>query len=286
MLVGVSLAGAEFGTDHSDFSNKRPGRNGREYTFPTAETIRHFSWSDVDIVRLPFPWERVQPTLGEALVSRYLQGLHAVARAAKSNGLCVILDVHNYGRYRLQDEHGIREYLIDQTIDGRVPVSRDHFADLWKRLALAFRGDRAIFGDGLMNEPHDMGSSDWQVISQAVVDEIRKHDTETAIVVAGNDWSSAERFWTANGSKAWINDPANRVVYGAHCYFDSDGSGKYRESFRAECDVDPRIRDRGVERVKPFLDWCRQNGVRGLIGEFGTPGDPEWQDVTNEFLVA
>ena len=286
MLVGVSLAGAEFGTHQSEFSNENPGNYGTDYTFPTVDTIQYFSKAGVDLVRLPFRWERIQPTLGGELDSLHLHRLRKVARASKESGMFVILDLHNYGRYRLEENGIVREYIIDQSVDGRVPVSRAHFVDLWKRLTLAFRGDRSVVGYGLMNEPHDMGGSDWKAISQAAVDEIRKYDRETAVVVAGDDWSSAERFWTANGSKAWIRDPSNYVVYEAHCYFDSDASGKYPNSFNSEKSADPEITNRGVQRVMPFLDWCHENGVRGLIGEYGTPRDPHWGDVTTEFLTA
>lgn len=286
MLVGVSLAGPEFGAHLSEFSNQNPGSYGKEYTFPTEETIEYFSKAGVVLLRLPFRWERLQRELGGELEQQYLYYIKQVARLAASHRVYVILDVHNYGRYRLQHQGVAREFVIDEVHDGMVPVSRAHFTDLWRRLAVEFRGNTAIVGYGLMNEPHDMGTSDWKVISQAAVDAIRKYDRETAVIVAGDDWSSAERFPLANGPKPWIRDPAKHVVYEAHCYFDSDASGKYQQSFAEEARLDPDIAQRGLDRVKPFLNWCHRNHVRGLIGEYGTPPDPEWRAVTLEFLKA
>ena len=286
MLIGVSLAGPEFGTHLTEFSNQNPGVFGQEYTFPTEKTIEYFSKAGVDLIRLPFRWERIQPTLGAELDSQYLRRIKKVTRAAFDNGMFVVLDLHNYGRYRLLKNGLARDYVIEERVSGEIPVSQEHFAGLWRRLALEFRGDKSVVGYGLMNEPHDMGNSDWKSISQSAVDAIRKYDRETALVVAGDDWSSAERFPEANGQHAWIRDPANHVVYEAHCYFDSDGSGKYENSFQAEQHADSDLRGRGVERVKPFLTWCHRNHVRGLIGEYGTPGDSQWRNVTKEFLEA
>ena len=55
-LLGVSLAGAEFG------EQRLPGRVNFDYVYPTdRETYRYSSGKGFSIVRLPFLWERVQP---------------------------------------------------------------------------------------------------------------------------------------------------------------------------------------------------------------------------------
>ena len=286
MLTGVSLAGGEFGCQRDTFSNQHPGEFGKDYTFPRSETVRHFARAGFQLLRIPFRWERLQPKLGGELDRHYLREITEVVRAAERHDVFLILDLHNYGRYRLWDDGVVRELVIDERVGSRVPVTRDHFRDVWKRIALEFRHHPAIVGYGLMNEPHDMGDSDWKEISQLAVDTIRRIDRETAIVVSGDDWSSAERFVTANGNQPWIRDPANHIVYEAHCYFDHDGSGKYARSYAAELRVDADLDNRGVRRVEPFLQWCREHQVRGLIGEYGTPRDASWREVTKRFLQA
>jgi endoglucanase len=38
--------------------------------------------------------------------------------------------------------------------------------------------------------------------------------------------------------------------------------------------------------LRVFLDWCRRNGVPGLLGEFGIPGhDAGWQIVMRKALA-
>lgn len=279
--VGVSLAGAEFGCESSEFSNENPGRLGVDYTFPESDTIQYFSKAGVNVLRIPFRWERIQPRLGQRLDRQHVQELRKLASLARRHRTSLVFDLHNYGRYRLA---GFEDCVIDQKVNGSVPVTREHFADLWSRIALEFRHDRSIVGYALMNEPHDMGGSDWKKISQSAVDAIRKTDRKTNIFVCGNDWGSAERFEKANGREAWIRDPANRTIYEAHCYFDQDGSGKYTQSFDAEKAYDLNIADRGVSRVMPFLDWCRRNNVRGFVGEYGTTRENGWKQVTLQFL--
>jgi endoglucanase len=166
-----------------------------------------------------------------------------------------------------------RAVVIDETVNGSTLVPRTAFADFWRRLGKEVAGQATVVGLGLMNEPHDMGHSDWKAISQAAVDAIRQVNQEVFVVVGGDGWSNAHRFAEVNGPRAWVRDPANRVVYEAHCYFDADASGNYANSFASELRDDPQLIHRGAKRLRVFVEWCKRNGVPGLIGEFGIPGD-------------
>ncbi len=53
---GVNLAGAEFG------EGSLPGTYGTHYTYPTHAEVDYFAAKGMDIIRLPFRWERVQNT--------------------------------------------------------------------------------------------------------------------------------------------------------------------------------------------------------------------------------
>lgn len=277
---GVSVAGAEFGTERAGFSNRNPGVAGADYLYPQRETIEYFASRGLGLLRLPFRWERIQPRLFHSLDEAELARLHQVVEHAQRCGAVVILDLHNYGRYYLERHGQVQVVKIDELVDSQTPVSRIALADVWRRLAAEFAGNSTVVGLGLMNEPHDMGSADWREISQTVVTAIRQVNTDVQVIVPGDGWSNAHRFAELNGAQAWIQDPANRVVYEAHCYFDADASGKYRRSYASELQDDPALVDRGVRRVRVFLEWCRQNNVAGLIGEIGIPGnDAGWQQV-------
>lgn len=285
--VGVSLAGAEFGHERRTFSNQRPGTFGKDYTYPTRDTIRYFTSKGLGLFRVPFRWERIQPALdGELDPQELLRLKRTVADITDCGGL-VVLDVHNYGRYHLHREAAARPVVIDERIDGEVPVRREHLADLWRKLATEFSSSDGFLGYGVMNEPHDMGASDWKKISQAAVNAIREVDRDRYVIVAGDGWSNAHRWEYVNGRRAWIEDPSEHCVYEAHCYFDASAAGKYHLSFEKELLRDPFIHRRGVKRITPFIDWCGKNRVPGFVGEFGIPAaDPGWHKVLANFLTA
>jgi endoglucanase len=285
-LVGLSIAGPEFGAERAEFSNANPGKPGIDYTYNRSETVSYFAEQGFTLFRLPMRWERLQPKISCALDPQEVQRVRTFLRWAQAHAGRVILDLHNYGRYRLKTTTGsVVECVIDEPIDGRVLVSRNDFADFWRRIAIEFRDHPAIHSFGLMNEPHHMGASDWKAISQAAVVAIRTTGNKSLLLVAGDDWSSAERWGQANGPKPWINDSARRIAYEAHCYFDHDSSGKYRLTYDEELAKDPNLRERGRRRVMPFIDWCARNRVQGVIGEFATPRDVEWRQVLAPFLA-
>ena len=61
-LRGVNLAGAEFG--------KGRGSYGKDYAYPSAETIAYFAGKGFNAARLPFKWERLQPRLVKTIPDR------------------------------------------------------------------------------------------------------------------------------------------------------------------------------------------------------------------------
>jgi endoglucanase len=282
--LGVNLCGAEFGT-RPGFSNTEPGLFGKDYTYNSERTVAYFAEVGLGLVRFPFRWERLQPRLGEALDETELGRLRAFVGWAKQCGATVIPEPHNFGRYRLRRDSKVVEAIIDQDFGGERPVTRDHFADLWRRLSAVFRDEATVEAYGLMNEPHDMGRSDWKTISQAAVDAIRTAGDRKLVLVPGNSYSNSDHFAEINGPRAWIKDPAQQVAYEAHCYFDSDYSGAYLQSYDAELARDKDLETRGVRRLRQFGEWCKTNGVKGFLGEFGVPGDdPRWLKLVEHFL--
>jgi endoglucanase len=80
-----------------------------------------------------------------------------------------------------------------------------------------------------------------------------------------------------------VHDPAGRIVYSAHLYFDADHSGQYRKPY-AQDGATPEI---GAHRLAPFVGWLRLHHLRGQIGEMGVPyDDPAWLPVLDRFLDA
>lgn len=258
-MYGVNLAGGEFGP--------LPGSYGTDYTYPTEAEFSYYQSKGLTLIRLPFLWERLQPTLGGNLNTAELARLDDVLDLAAVYGMKVILDMHNYGRY-------------NGNLIGSAGVSYANFGDAWNRIATHYVSDPAVYGYGIMNEPHDTANT-WYIAAQQAVDSIRLVDTKHIILVSGDGWSSAE-YWAANNPNLNITDPANNIIYEAHCYFDGNSSGTYAQTYDQQ-GAYPEI---GVDRVRPFITWLQQRNAKGLIGEYGVPNnDARWNTILDKFLT-
>ena len=278
---GINLAGAEFG------ENNLPGTLGHDYTFNSETTYRYFGAKNLNLIRLMLRWERLQPVLRGPLDANYLAGVKNNVAWAKAHGDRVILDIHNYGRYKITENGVLTTYTLDNVYGGVVKVSGADLADLWGRVAVEFRNEPAVYAYDLMNEPHDMGSASWKSISQAALMAIRATGDRKLVVVPGDNWSSAEQWARTHGPSGWIVDPALNFAYEAHQYFDRDSSGTYALTYDQELALNPNLATSGATRVAPFINWLTGNNVRGYLGEYGVPNtDARWLTVLDSVLGA
>jgi endoglucanase len=276
---GVNLSGAEFGQSHL------PGVFNTDYTFQSEASFRYFGGRNLDLIRFPIQWERMQPLLQAPLDANYLALLKRAVAWAKVHGGKFIIDVHNFARYSFNENGRLNTYVIDNPVGGAVRVSTADLADLWTRLSAEFKDEDGVFAYDIMNEPHDMGPANWKTISQAVLTAIRANGDNKLVMIPGDSWSSANRWIATHGAQAWISDPANNFLYEAHEYFDSDESGAYALSYDAELRRNPNLVNIGTTRLAPFVSWCRNNNVAGYLGEYGIPNnDARWLSVLDLFL--
>ncbi|TYR37752.1 glycoside hydrolase family 5 protein [Sphingobacterium phlebotomi] len=268
MPFGVNLAGAEFAHDQI------PGIYGKNYIYPTTEEIDYFKSKGLTLLRVPFLWERMQPVLGGELDPIELNRLKTFINAAQERNVWIIPDMHNYCRRYV----GGTRYII-----GSSEVTISHLADAWRKLAAELKSYNNIWGYGVMNEPHDLLENvSWFSIVQATIQEIRKEDMKTTIIVAGDSWSSASRWPTFSGNLKYLKDPSDNLIFEGHIYFDDDASGSYKGSYEDE----KASETTGISRAIPFVEWLKKNNLRGFIGEYGVPDtDPRWL-VTLDKLLA
>ncbi len=270
-LRGVNLAGAEFG------ASQLPGTLNIDYIFPSESTFRYFCSCNLPLIRFPIQWERIQPLLYGPLDNKYLALLKQSIACCKAYGGRLVLDVHNFARYSINENGQLNTSVI---------CGAD-LANLWTRVSSEFKGDGGVFAYGIMNEPHDMGRANWKTISQAALDAIRSNGDGKLIMIPGDNWSSANRWVTTHGARAWISDPADNFLYEAHAYFDSDESGQYALSYDEELRRNPNLANIGPSRLAPFIAWCQRNNVQGYVGEYGVPNtDSRWLEVLDNFLAA
>jgi endoglucanase len=211
----------------------------------------------MNVIRVPFRWERIQPSLNGELDAAEYRRLADTVHEATAKKLFVILDVHNYAAYR-----GAPIGSPD------VPVSA--FANLWKRLAGKFRKETQV-GFGLMNEPKGLPTETWLAATNAAIAQIRAAGAKNLVFVPGNGWTGAHSWFgksygTPNAAvMLGVNDPADNYVYELHQYLDSNYSGTH-----AEC----KNETVGVTTLTAVTDWLRQHHKRGFLGEFGAGSNP------------
>lgn len=248
-LVGINLAGAEFGV-----ADGLPGRYLIHYVYPGEADFKRYADLNMKLVRLPFRWERLQPKLNQELNKTELGRLMTTLDHAKKYNMQVILDMHNYYRYNGK--------LI---ATNEVPIAA--FADSWKRIAEKVVNHPAVYGYGLMNEPYSTNGK-WPAAALAASKAIRTVDSKRWVFVAGDRWSSAFH-WPSHNiqliSDPWMRDRKNNLVYEAHLYLDEDYSGTYKNRKAVYGAMD------GVNRAKPFVEWLHTYQLRGFIGEHGAP---------------
>ena len=78
-FVGVNMPGGEWGAP-----------------YPIDSEYSYFQGKGMNIFRLPFAWETLQPSLGQDLDPNELNRLRVTVDLAVERGLVVVLDVHNY----------------------------------------------------------------------------------------------------------------------------------------------------------------------------------------------
>lgn len=225
---GVNANGGELlGMGEERFSNENSGVYGLNYVYPNRKSLAYLAGRGHKLIRLPFRWERVQPTIGGNLSGAEVERLKTCVANAKAEGLVVILDLHNRGRYY---------FPAGKTYLGTTGLPVSAFPDFWRRFSRQFKDVPGVAGYQLMNEPINMpgGAAQWERASQAAVNAIRANGDKKRLMVSGyheifNPHRLAVFAFTANHPKAWINDPPNKTVYSTHGYWGFYG---YRWTYR------------------------------------------------------
>ena len=288
-MLGVNLASASGGSV--------PGTFGKDYIYPKMQDLYYYKAKGVRLIRFPFRAARVLEDLdGESLdydqTNSDIKAMKAVVDEAERLGMWVFLDAHDYAERTI---NGTQQKLGDEV------YTAEKFARMWKMIAEAFKDNKNIWGYDLQNEPK-VSAANLVPIYQAAINAIRTVDTKAQIIVEGANWASAYEWiygnrsdklypeypstvdWSYKASSNWdlanLVDPQNKIVFEAHGYFDKDNSGTYQKGYQ---EVDFR------KRFAPFLEWCKVNNKKALIGEFGVPyvgaktaSDERWMTVIDE----
>lgn len=261
--TGVCMSGGEW-YDPSKSMGPEPSIH---QNYPTAQEFAYFKSKGMNIFRLCFLWETLQPKPEQPLDPVQLAYLKQSVDAGTSQGLVVILDPHNYARY-----YG--------KVVGTTDVPNAYFSDFWRQLASAFKDNPKVWF-GLVNEPHDLPALQWLSAANDAIAAIRSTGATNKITVPGIAYTGAGSWfdtWYGGTPNAafmlGVTDPGNNWIYEVHSYLDSDMSGTHPDAVSATI---------GVERLQKFTDWCRLNHKTAILGETASANnDLGRQAVENE----
>ena len=234
------------------------------YRGEPSSSYRFLASRGIDIIRLPFPWGTLQPTLGGPFDPTFEASLIREVRSIDAAGMQTVLDLHSSYRHPSSDSPA-------SIVDG---ISQAQLDDVWLKLSRLFKDDPSIYAYDLMNEPYDLPSRAIETASQGIVTALREAGDDTLLWIEGNERSAVED-WTSNHPEPWIDDPAQNHMYSAHSYIGGQNSNPI---YPGNIDGDPRRKT--LVNLKVFTDWLNRYGQRGSIGELGWPSrrfNPSWQ---------
>jgi endoglucanase len=276
-FAGVNLAGADFGV----VGGALPGVYNSQYTYPTQPEVDYFKSRGMNIIRLPFRWERLQHTNNVGLDATELSRLDGFVSQATAKGMYVILDPHNFERYYpdISSFNTMQSGTVG-LIGSAVPDS--WFTDFWSRVATIYKTNDHVFFN-LMNEPNSVTMTQLVNTENAVIAAIRATGASNLILVPGSrftgawTWSNSDGFGQANAqAMLGIVDPTNNFAFDAHQYLDSNGSGGTTNIVR------PTI---GMERLTNFTAWLKINNLKGFLGEFAVGNSTIGASIGDEALT-
>jgi len=266
-FLGVNLSSAAGGDIN--------GALGQSYTYPAFEDLYYFKSKGVRLFRFPFRWERVQHEVNGPLdMELDVKEMKKVIAEAERIGMYVMIDMHDYCRRNID---GVKYKF------GDAQLTKEHFADVWTKLATEFKEFDNIWGYDIMNEPYGLMPGAWKTYAQAAINGIRTVDVNTPIVIEGESYASASTWPTTGGGLISLNDPSNNLIFQAHCYFDRDKSGLY---VLGDYDKEVSSSTQHIDRLKPYVEWLIEKNVKGILGEFGVPrSDVRWLTMLDEVLA-
>lgn len=272
VLRGVSVSGAEVNAAAATL----PGTYSTDYSYENATTLAQIINRGHKVIRMPFRWERLQPTRNAALNVTELGRITQFVSDVQSAGATTVIIPDNKARYINSTANGGATLVLGGTLP------QADFVDFWTRLSAALINNTGVERYDLMGHPHGMtNAAAWQTAAQAAVNAIRANGDTHWIGVPGYQSSStatSAKTWVTNHPTEFIVDPLNKLFYVADIFFDTATSGAYASTYAVENSAAVTagygsLSARITDELNNFTDWLAANGERGFIGEIGWPGD-------------
>ena len=163
---------------------------------------------------------------------------------------------------------------------------QDEFLHTWEVIATRFKGNKAVWGYDLLNEPCEGtvvdGLMNWHEMATETAKRIRKIDAERAIIVEPAPWGSPD-------SLDWFEplEGIENLVYSVHMYlphkFTHQSVYDSIPPLHYPGEIDGKFWDKSQleKALEPVFRFQRDNHVHIYLGEFSAirwaPGDSAWR---------
>ena len=217
-------------------------------------------------------------------IDQSLDTLDKILVDCEKRGLLVCIDLHTPPGGRLEDK-SMRMFYE--------PEYADFFVEVWRHIAVRYKGRPAVWGYDLINEPcqnkpSPEGCDNYWSLQERTARAIRMIDPDTAIIVEVDQWDDP-------GGYDFVNPMAvPGIVYQAHMYrphaFTHQGvhGGKERWAYPGVIQGVAYDKDALRRELQPVRDFQLAYNVPIYIGEFsairwGKGSDQYLKDVTDIF---
>jgi len=217
-----------------------------------------------------------------------LDELELALRAAQANGIKLVIDLHlpPFGR----EADGTLKIALDRK-------AQDVFVANWEKIARRFKGNPAVYGYDLVNEPvqnqlSPEGVDDWLGVQVRAAKAVRAIDPSTPILIETDEWDSPEPFALLQP----VDVP--NVIYQVHMYWPgtfthqgvhtNQGIAKDKDSKPSEIRYPGTIAGMEVDKealrayLAPVRAFQKAYNVRIYVGEFSAvrwaPGAARYLD--------
>lgn len=181
-----------------------------------------------NIVRLPFEWYKIQPTLMGELSTIELDFLKNEVDWARSQGLNVILDLHNYGRRRVYKDGGFTDdfangtqYIMrypyaDHNSGGGYVTLRDYGRGMWGTPANPVSPANSTRDTYTFQIESVSSPADEVILEERYIDENNRYAlfiNPTLDTWSFRKYVSGVAITLASGSKVWAEDTDYVIVF-------------------------------------------------------------------------
>ncbi len=211
-------------------------------------------------------WGSVGTDMDLAEYDRWLAGKldhieQVILPMASKYGLKVVIDLHTPPG-GLYDGSNMTMFFEKKYFD--------HFVEVWKRIASRFRGNPAVWGYDLVNEPNQTRPApyDYWTIQRSAALAVRAVDPETPIIIESNESDRPQTF-------RYLSPLAmDNVVYQVHMYFplgythQSVSVEEPRQAYPGMILGEMWDKEKLREVLRPVREFQQRHNARIYVGEF------------------